>query len=96
MNATFSMGTALLQRWPGHMGGNGMGGWWGFGMIFGGLFWLALLVLAVLLIWRLARGGSLGGGPHTQESPLDILKKRYARGEIDKEEFESRKRDLGY
>lgn len=97
MNASFAAAEVLLQHWPGHMWGNGMGGWWGFGMIFGWLFWLVLLVLAVLLVWRLARGHPLTGGtPHAHETPLDILKKRYARGEIDKEEFEAKKRDLGY
>lgn len=93
------MWTALLadpsQRWPEHMWDGMMGGWWGFGMILGTLFWLALLVLVIVVIWRLAKGGPILGGGGT-ESPLEVLKRRYARGEIDREEFEAKKRDLGY
>lgn len=85
----------LTQGWPQHMADGMMGGWWGFGMILGSLFWLALLVLVVVVIWRLAKGGPfLPGG--REESALEILKRRYARGEIEKDEFEARKRDLGY
>jgi putative membrane protein len=37
---------------------------------------------------------AVGGGIRSEESALEILKKRYARGEISKEEFEEKKRDL--
>ncbi len=74
-------------------------GW--FGMIFGLLFMIlvfALVVaLAVFLVRWLGDGpmrGSTGKGPTTESTALDILKQRYARGEIDKEEFEERRRIL--
>lgn len=80
------------------MGGGMMGGGWGVGSMFGGFqmfLWIPLLVgVVVLAIWLL-RGGRLDGGDHAGRGrALEILKERYARGEIDKEEFESRKRDL--
>ena len=40
--------------------------------------------------------GAKGHGAVSEDSPLEILKRRYARGEINKEEFEAKKRDLGY
>jgi putative membrane protein len=48
--------------------------------------------LVLLIRWLVAesRPRSSGGG----ETALDILKKRYARGEIDQQEFEAKKRDL--
>ena len=62
----------------------------GFGILFMALFWLVLIVGVVLLVrWFLGPSGFTRG-----ESALEILKKRYARGEINKEEFEERKRDL--
>jgi putative membrane protein len=71
------------------------------GMICGGvfmwIFWLILLVL-VLLVIRAAVGsistGSGGTSQSTGESPLEILKKRCARGEVDEEEFKRRRREL--
>jgi putative membrane protein len=54
------------------------------------LFW----ALVFYFVFRLARSGSCGMRRGQDETPLDILKKRYARGEIDKEEFDRRKRDL--
>jgi len=73
---------------------------WGYGMswfshIIMVVFWIAAIVGIVFLIkWMIvsARSGEVQAGP--RDSALDILKKRYARGEIDKEEFEEKKRDL--
>ena len=64
----------------------------GYGMfIFGFIFWILILVGLVLLIKYLWEGG---GGKREEESALEVLKKRYARGEISKEEFEEKKKDL--
>ncbi|RUV40935.1 MAG: SHOCT domain-containing protein [Mesorhizobium sp.] len=79
--------------------------WWGGGwyaMIFGPLFmmlFLAVLVAAAVLLVR-GLGGPWSGpmSPHhpvAGRAPLDILRERFARGEIDKEEFEERRRVLG-
>ncbi len=62
----------------------------GFSMLFMALFWVALIVGVVLVVkWLMGQGGA-----SREDSALDILKKRYARGEINKQEFEERKRDL--
>jgi putative membrane protein len=53
-----------------------------------------IVVLAVLLLLRRASGAA-GSGSSGEETSLEILEKRYARGEITKEEFERMKRDLG-
>jgi putative membrane protein len=50
---------------------------------------VAILVLVFGIRWLVTKGGK----PRA-DSPLDTLKKRYARGEIDKEEYEARKREL--
>ena len=71
--------------------GWGMGG--GIGMI---LFWIALILAIVWLARALDLGkaiGSSGDGPKGDRA-LETLRERYARGEVDSEEFERRKRDL--
>ena len=78
----------------------GWGGGW-FGMIFGPIF--MILVLAVVIAVAVLIVRWLGGpwhvtAPHqtpTTQSPLDILKERFARGEIDRQEFEERRLILG-
>jgi putative membrane protein len=66
-------------------------------MVMMGLFWIALIIAIIFLVrWLLLSTGSRGHELLREEPPLEILKKRYARGEIDKQEFEEKKKDLGY
>jgi putative membrane protein len=53
-----------------------------------------VLVIALLVPGRLWSRRDSGSGSREVESPMDILKKRYARGEIIREDFERMKRDL--
>ena len=83
------------RHYGGHMWGDGM---WGGG-IFGPLlmiFYIALLVGVLVIVVRWLSGTSLGGRlPASQGgSAVDILKERFARGEIDKDEFDERRRAL--
>jgi putative membrane protein len=70
----------------------------GFGHGLGILFWILILLGVVVAAGFLARGlGSrttFDQPPPDARSPLDILKERYAKGEIDHEEYHRRKRDL--
>ena len=70
----------------------------GFGWIFMILFWGFVIWMIVSMIRGNFGGGHMGGHSHGnahEKSPLDILKERYAKGEIDKSEFEEKKKDLG-
>jgi putative membrane protein len=61
------------------------------------LFWGILIAAAVLLVRALflrSQGWENAGGPQ-RSRPEDILNRRYARGEIDREEYELKKSDLG-
>jgi putative membrane protein len=53
---------------------------------------LIAIVLVAAVVWLV--GGEFARGPGPAKSALDILKERYARGEIGKEEFERKRRDL--
>ena len=76
-----------------------MSGWdhmMGYGG-YGGMFmWLILIVvLAVVIYFVINRGKTTGNSIHsTGESPTEILKKRYAKGEISKEEFDKLKKEI--
>ena len=72
-------------------------GGWGMGYgIMGmahGLLWLVLIGLGIAVLVRWLRRDA-GSSSALEESALDILKKRYARGEIEKQEYEEKRRDL--
>ncbi|HVL34982.1 MAG TPA: SHOCT domain-containing protein [Burkholderiales bacterium] len=75
-------------------GVEGMGwGWIGLGVLHMALFWVLVILGIVVLVKWLAGGGETSG-PRSLERPLDILKARYARGEITREQYEQMKRDL--
>jgi len=69
---------------------------WGNHWMYGGFmmfFWILLIVGLVFFIkWIVDQGRSDKG--KSKESALEILKKRYAKGEISKEEFEEKKKEI--
>jgi putative membrane protein len=101
MTVGFSIfSTSVLADYRNYYGcGPGMMGWWGpmswFGPLGMILFWVLLIIAIVLLVRgiRTSRASGNVGGP-AAESAMDILKKRYARGEINKEEFLEKKKAL--
>ena len=73
------------------------GNW--FGMFFGPIFMIVFIGIAVAVVVLLVRwlGGptpGIGSSAPSVRDPIDILKERFARGEIDKEDFEERRKAL--
>lgn len=67
------------------------GGGMGFGWMFMVLFWVLIIFGVVYIVQAILRRAGQSGA---EETPLDILKRRYAKGEITKEEFDRIKDDL--
>jgi putative membrane protein len=76
-----------------HGYGHMMGGGWIFGPIMMILF-VAVIVAVVVLVVRWLGGAGAGGAGARPKAALDILEERFARGEIDKDEFETRRQTL--
>ncbi len=92
------MGSGGLGMGPGMMNGNGMMGGYGYGynplgMILSLVSWALIIAGVVLLVVWLVRNAGKATGTSSQ-APLDILKARYAKGEITKEQFDAIQRDL--
>jgi putative membrane protein len=64
----------------------------GWGMSWGWIIGLIILIAAIWLIIKSIQQNKASADTH--RSALDILKERYAKGEIDKNEFEEKKKDL--
>ena len=69
----------------------GMGWWMALAGILFVLFWGAVIWLVV---WGITRVTGQRAGCASIESPLEIAKRRYARGDISREEFDQIRRDL--
>ena len=72
-----------------------MGMHWGMGLgwLFFIAFWALVVAALVLVVKKLMSQTRTAGGP-PQQTPLEILQSRYARGEIEREEYEQKRRDL--
>jgi len=91
-----SVPIAVMARWR----GDGMGYWngCGFGQYFGfghGIMAIVtIVILALLIIWAVKMIKSGQTNPFKTQDPLTILKTRYAKGEISKEEFNEMKKEM--
>jgi len=82
-----------MMMWPAVMGRWGGWPWAAGGMWLGGLAMLVLWAVAIVGVVLLVR--VLGGLPAGREvTPLDILKRRYASGEITRDQYEQMRKDL--
>jgi len=104
MALSLPMAASSFAQSPGTSGPGDLGRWgmstWGWGhMMFGGVmmivFWGGIILLVVLLArWIGNTGISTNHHGPTEATPLDILKARFARGEIDENEYSQRKKVL--
>ncbi len=109
IGTTFSLGSLFfflpltgraLAQWRDYRGwdwGPGTMHWWMIGWM-GPIFmvvFLGLVIVAIAYFIRwLASSPRRSHGPQAQDSAMEILRNRYARGDISKEEFEQKKKDL--
>lgn len=70
------------------------GGWWGFGVVLVWLLFLGVIVGGVVLVVRFLSSGARTPPRPEGNRALDILDERFARGEIDQQEYEERRRIL--
>jgi len=100
MNNAFVSVQDVLTQWRGYDWGMHPGMGWGYGMSWFGhiimlVFWIALIVGIIFLIrWLILSTRTESYKARPADSAFEILKTRYAKGEIDKDEFEEKKRDL--
>lgn len=83
-----------MMMWPSMMWGLYGGGLGITGIIISSIFTVLIIAgIIILIVWLIKRAGSYGT-VRTEGEALEILKKRYARGEITKKEFENIKKDI--
>ncbi|MCL5959475.1 MAG: SHOCT domain-containing protein, partial [Chloroflexi bacterium] len=94
------LGGGMMMGWgmgPGMMGWGGYGfGIWGIIMgIVMLLFWVLIIGgIVLLVVWLVRQGQPAAAGPAGGRGALEILKERYARGEITREQYDEMRRDI--
>jgi len=74
------------------MMGEGGGMWFGGGFMW--FFWIVLIIFAVWAVKAASDSGANSSNNRLEDSPMEILKKRYACGDIDEAEYERRRKEL--
>lgn len=85
----------MMGRW-GYGPSVGNGGYWWMGLVgmaFQLIFWVAIIAIGIYLFKRMG-SSRMTVGTFGRPDALDILKERYAKGEIDTDEYQRRKQDL--
>lgn len=87
--------TMVITACAGRFADGPCGGWspmmhWGFGGMFMG--WFIFVIIIGLVVYIIFRSQDQKSG--MRDTPMEILKKRYAKGEITKEDFDRMKKDL--
>lgn len=72
----------------------GHNGWMWFGGGFMWLIWIVLVIVIVIVVRNMTANASSTSASSNDETPLTILKKRFARGEIDEAEYKRRAQEL--
>jgi len=80
----------MMWGWP----MMGFGGFGGIGMLFGFIFFILIVIGVIFLIIWLVRRTGCSITNKTSAHSLEILKERYAKGELTKEQYENMKKDL--
>ena len=85
----------MMWGWPNMMGGFFGGGISWTVIILGFIFFILIIIgIILLIVWLIKRVIHSGTEGKTGNNALDILKERYAKGEITKDQYESIKKDL--
>jgi putative membrane protein len=80
----------MMWGWP----MMGFGGFGSTGMIFGFIFFVAIVIGVIFLIVWLVRRAGCSATDKTSTKSIEVLKERYAKGELTKEQYENMKKDL--
>ncbi len=73
----------------------GYGGGWGFFGVLHMVLWWVLIVLGIVVLVKWLAGGKNRSHAGSDRA-LDILRERYVRGEIEKDEYDKRRQDLAH
>ncbi len=83
----------MIGYWNGYETYGNMGGWGPIGFLVMIVFWALVIALVIVVLKRFANNEGIFP-INRRSSALDLLKERYAKGEIDTEEYEERKKIL--